>query len=295
MRILKTLAAVCAISLFFPGFSLTSEKERVVRIGVISRYNPRIMYQNYQPIMDYLSESTPYKFELKLGRTYTDTLNFLAEGKVDVASLGAVTYLEAHKKFGAVPILRPLSGEGGAFYRSITIVRKDSKIKQLKDLKGKSFAFASIKSTSGNLFPRYYLAKTGIHLKDLKQYINLAHHDSVARAVLKGEFDAGAVKDVVAYKYKPKGLRFIFYSDPIPGVPIVVRKDTSPEVVKWIKKALLAIDPNDPKAKEILESWDPEFKNGFAEADDTDYEIVREMFNKIPKGCGSGCHPEIYF
>jgi phosphonate transport system substrate-binding protein len=275
-------------------FYLGSGK-RIVKFGVISRYNPRIMYKNYQPIMDYLTENTPFKFELKLGGTYLDTLNFLAEGKVDVASLGAVTYLEAHKKFRAVPILRPLNHNGEALYHSITIVRRDSAIKELKDLKGKSFAFASIRSTSGNLFPRYYLAKSGIHLKDLKNYVNLGHHDSVARAVLKGEFDAGAVKDVVANKYKIKGLKFIFYSDPIPSVPIVVRKDTPPEVVEAIKKAFLAIDINDPDTKKMMESWDPEFRNGFVEASDADYEGVRKMFNEIPRGCGNGCHPEIYF
>lgn len=295
MIFFRIIIVVCAIYLFLPGFSYAQEDKRTVKFGVISRYNPRIMYQNYQPIMDYLTRTTPYKFELKLGKTYADTLNFLVQGIVDVASMGAVTYLEAHKKFGAVPILRPLNLNGEPFYQSITIVRKDSPINDLTELKNKSFAFASIKSTSGNLFPRYYLAKQGIHLKDLKKYVNLAHHDSVARAVLKGEFDAGAVKDVIAYKYKEKGLKFIFYSHPIPSVPIVVRKGTPKELVDAIKKAFLAIDPDDPATKKMMEKWDPEFKNGFVEAHDFEYEEIRRMFNKIPGGCGNGCHPEIYF
>jgi phosphonate transport system substrate-binding protein len=219
----------------------------------------------------------------------------LADGVADVASFGAVTYLEAHKKFGAIPIMRPLNRDGYPYYHSITIVRKDSPIKELKDLKGKSFAFASIKSTSGNLFPRYYLAKHGIHLQDLKSFVNLKHHDSVAKAVLKGEVDAGAVKDVIAYKYQKMGLRFIFQSGPIPSVPISVRKDAPKELVDSIKKALLKIDTQDPATRKMLQTWDPEFRYGFVEASDADYEGVRKMFNAIPKKCGNGCHPKLYF
>lgn len=266
-----------------------------VKFGVITRYNPVIMYKNYQPILDYLTEHTPYRFELKLGKTYEDAVNFLQNRDTDLASFGAVTYIEAHKKYGAKAILRPLNKDGSAFYRSITVVRNDSDIKILSDLRNRSFAFASIKSTSGNLIPRYYLAKAGVHLKDLRSYVNLRHHDSVAKAVLKGEYDAGSMKDVIALKYIPKGLRIIFVSDPIPSVPFAVRNDAPEEFVESVKKALLAIDPGSPHYKKIGRYWDEEFKNGFIEANDSDYDGIRKMLNDIPQGCGKGCHPEIFF
>jgi phosphonate transport system substrate-binding protein len=253
------------------------------------------MYRDYQPIMDYLTQHTPYQFELKLGKTYEDTVNYLATGVIQVASLGALTYLEAHKRFGAIPILKPLNAQGQPYYHSIIIVRNDSPIRSLKELKGHSFAFASIHSTSGNLISRYYLAQNGIHLKDLKSYVNLMHHDSVAEAVLKGEYEAGSLKDIIAYKYRDKGLRFLYKSPPIPAVPITVRPDTPNELIEWIKKALLALDRNNPEHQKLMSTWNAEFRHGFVEAKDADYEPLRQMFNHIPEGCGKGCHPRLYF
>jgi phosphonate transport system substrate-binding protein len=249
-----------------------------------------IMYRSYQPLMDYLTENTPYRFELKLSRDYTEAVRFLQQGETHITSLGDVTYVEAQKGFGAVPILKPLNSQGQAFYTSIIIVREDSPIRSVAELKGKSFAFSSYHSTSGNLIPRYYLFTHGVSLFDLGSYTNLDSHDAVAKAVLKGKVDAGAVKDVVARRHKEHGLRFLAISEPIPSVPIVVRKDAPPELVAAVKKALLAIDPADPAQKQRMKNWDPEFRNGFVEASEADYAPIYRMMQAIPEGCGIRCH-----
>ncbi|MFQ6114221.1 MAG: phosphate/phosphite/phosphonate ABC transporter substrate-binding protein [bacterium] len=276
--------------------SLKVEQNKpIIYFGVISRYNPRIMIEDYQPIMDYLTENTPYHFELKLGKTYEDAVRYLCSGEVQIASLGAVTYLEAHKQCGAVPIVRPLNKEGNPYYRSITVVRNDSPLQSLADLRGRSFAFASLHSTSGNLIPRYYLAKAGIHLQDFSQYHNLRHHDSVAKAVLEGHYEAGALKDIIAYRYLKKGLRILHVSEPIPSVPIVVRPDCDPNLVAAAKKALLKIDAKDPVLQARMANWNEEFRYGFTEARDSDYAGLRQAINEIPRRCGSSCHPSIRF
>ncbi|NOY13154.1 MAG: phosphate/phosphite/phosphonate ABC transporter substrate-binding protein, partial [Deltaproteobacteria bacterium] len=262
----------------------------VIYFGVIPRYNPMIMYQNYQPIMDYLTEKTSYRFELKLTRDYTEAVELLKTGAVQLASLGDVTFFEANRGFGAVPIVRPLNKLGRADYRSIIITRKDAGITSLAELRGKSFAFGNLHSTSGNLIPRLLLYKNGITLFDLGFYENLATHTAVARAVLKGTVDAGAVKDVVAYRYQPHGLTFLAVSDPIPSVPIVARPDTEPILVEAVRKALLAIDASDPVMIKRMQNWDPEFRNGFVSAAAKDYAPIFEMMESVPEGCGRRCH-----
>lgn len=262
----------------------------VVSFGVIPRYNPMIMYQSYQPLMDYLTEHTPYRFELKLSRDYTEAIAFLREGDTPIASLGDVTFTEARRSFGAVPILKPLSDQGEPFYRSIIVVRDDSSLRTLADLRGRSFAFGDPHSTSGNLIPRYFLFRNGITLFDLGHYENLDSHDAVAKAVLKGKYEAGAVKDVVARRYREHGLRFLALSDPIPAVPIVVRSDAPPELVEAVRNALLAIDPGDPRQREQMADWDPEFRNGFVPATGSDYAPIFQIMDDIQEGCGRRCH-----
>jgi len=267
--------------------------EPVVYFGVISRYNPRIMFEGYQPIMDYLTEHTDYRFELKLGKTYEDAVQFLCDGKVQVASLGGVTYLEAHKRCDATPILRPKNRDGVASYRSMTVVRRNSPFRTLSDLRGQSFAFASLHSTSGNLIPRYYLAQAGVSIEDFSEYVNLKHHDSVAKAVLTGEYAAGAVKDIIADRYLGRGLRVLHVSDPIPSVPIVTRKDCDPKLAAAVRRALLAVRPNDPEMRAALAKWNAEFRYGFVPAKDADYQTLRDMMNTIPAKCGNSCHPPL--
>ncbi|BCR03699.1 hypothetical protein DESUT3_07680 [Desulfuromonas versatilis] len=262
----------------------------VVHFGVIPRYNPMVMYRNYQPIMDYLSEHTPFRFELKLSRSYADAIRMLREGQTQVASLGDVTFAEAFREFGVIPLVKPLNNLGEAFYQSIIIVRQDSPIQTLEDLKGHTFAFGNIHSTSGNLIPRHYLFRRGISLFDLESFENLDTHDKVVKAVLKGKVAAGAVKDVVAYQYQFHGLRFLANIGPIPSVPIVVRHDTPPAVVEALRTALLAINRKSPEQIKEMRGWDPEFRNGFTEAQTSDYRIIFEMLDSIDEGCGARCH-----
>jgi phosphonate transport system substrate-binding protein len=283
------LAAIAALAV--PSYPSSPEDEKpVIHFGIIPRYNPMLMYRSYQPMMDYLSEHTPYRFELKLARDYTEAVALLQEGITPIASLGDVTFAEAQRNFDARPILKPLNGKGEAHYRSIIIVREDSPIRTMDELKGKTFAFGDPHSTSGNLIPRYLLFNHGITLFDLKEFVTLGSHDAAAKAVLKGKFDAGAVKDVIAYRYQEHGLRFLAESEPIPSVPIVVRRDAPPELVAAVKKALLSIDAGDPRQRERMKDWDPEFRNGFTEAHEEDYLPIFRLMDGIREGCGIRCH-----
>ena len=267
--------------------------KQTVYFGVIPRDNPRILYEKYQPLLDYLAANTPYTYELVLNKNYEDTVNALGNGDTDVALLGPLTYLEARAKYGAISILKPKGVNGDSRYRSVIITKKGSALKQLSELKGKSVAFSATKSTSGNLIPRYLLANSGLHLSDLGRYANFDYHDSVVKAVLKGQQDAGAVRDSVARKYSKLGIEIIAESELIPTGPLVAGPGTPYAVIEQIKRALLALNPNDPDHKKILHRFDDDLKSGFMDASDADYADIRTKINAVPRTCGLGCHPKI--
>ena len=212
---------------------------------------------------------------------------------MDVALLGPLTYLEARAKYGAVCILKPKGANGDARYRSVIITKKGAEFQQLSSLKGKSFAFSASKSTSGNLIPRYLLANSGLHLGDLGRYTNFDYNDSVVKAVLKGQQDAGAVRDSVARKYSKLGIEIIAESEPIPTGPLVAGPGTPDNVIENIKRALLALNPGNPDHKKMLQRLDEDLKNGFIGASDADYSDIRAKINAVPRTCGLGCHPKI--
>lgn len=270
-----------------------SFSRKTVYIGVIPKDNPRLLYERYQPLLDYLSERTPFRFELVVKKNYTKSVIALGQGEIDMAFLGSLTYLEARASYGVIPVLRPKGFEGNGTYRSIIIAKSGSDIKNISDLKAKRMAFAAVKSTSGNLIPRYLLANHGIHLSELSGYANFDYHDSVIKAVLRGQYDAGAVRDTVAKRYSKLGLKELEASGPIPTGPLVVNQRVSYTVVEEIKNALLELDPSIQDHRKILDRLDDELKNGFMPASDNDYSYIRILINSVPETCGRGCHPKI--
>ncbi len=281
---------------FIKDYGVTEKKirgKKTVYIGVVPRDNPRIMYEKYQPLLDYLSEKTEYSYELVIKKNYQETVDAIGNGEVDLAFLGPITYLDARAKYGVMCILKPKGINGTATYRSVIIKRRDSDIRDVKELKNKSVAFSDSKSTSGNLIPRYILANSGIHLSELKSYANFNYHDSVVKAVLKGQYDAGAVRDSVAQKYMKLGIDVITESSDIPVGPLVAASGTPFAIIENIKKALLALNPDNPDHKKILKRVDEDLKNGFTEASDGDYSEIRTIINAVPQTCGKGCHPKI--
>jgi len=270
-----------------------TKDRKTVSVGVIPCENPRIMYEQYQPLLDYLADHTPYAYELVLKRTYEDTLTALGSGEMNVALLGPLTYLEARAQYGAVCFLKPKGANGDASYRSVIIVKKGSAIRKLSELKGRSFAFSASKFTSENLFPCYLLANAGIRLDDFSRYVNYDYHDSVVKAVLRGQQDAGTVHDSIARKYSRLGIDVIAESSPIPTGPLVAGPGTPVDVIDTIKRALLALSPDDTGHRKILQKLDEDLKNGFTDATDADYGDIRARINAVPRTCGLGCHPKI--
>jgi len=283
-------AAVCLLVLVSPVIRAETTGRKIIRFGVIPRFNPHVTYEYYQPLMDYLGRNTPYAFELRLGRTYLETIDDLRKGNTDVAYLGGATYALARHRFGARALVKPRNAEGGTTYRCFIIVRRDSPFRTIADLKGRSIAFGARRSTTGSLIPSYMLFGAGMTPRHLKVVRNLHNHEEVAKAVLKGVYDAGAVKDVVAWQYEAQGLRVIAESEELPNAPIAAGRTLPKGAETAMVKALLSIDGDSPGGKAILSQWGPELRHGFVRARGEDYDFLYRKIVSIPTGCGIRCH-----
>lgn len=280
--------------LLVPIFAATASSagadKPVVRFGINLRHSPIALYERYQPLMDYLTTNTPYRFELKVSRSYREALRDLEQGRTQIASLGDGAFLDAMLIYGATPVVKPLNREGKPFYRCLIVAQSGGGLTRMTDLPGKRVAFGSHHSISGNLIPRILLGNQGISSAELAESVNLENHTAVTKAVLKGMFDAGAVKDVFAERYQRFGLRVLAVSDPIPSAPLVAGGTAPKGLVKAVAEALLKLDPGNPHDRRTMSTWDREFQNGFAPAHPVDYRDLLRQFKSIPNGCGAACH-----
>ncbi len=256
-------------------------KSDTVYVGVISRFSPNLIYEGYQPIMDYLSAATPCYFSLRLSNNYEQTISQLDRNEIQAAFLGTFLYLRARKNHPIRCILKPLNSQFQPYFHSVVITRTDSPISTVADLAGKRLALPSPLSFSGNWLLQSELKNHGLHASDLDSIHYFGFHHTVIYQVLRGNFDAGVVKDRVAEEFIHKGIRIIARSEPIPGSPIIVRKDLAPAIVNAIKEALLKIDIRKEEYQRLVKTWDPEFSFGFTRADDADYDRLAVLMPSL--------------
>jgi len=251
----------------------------LLRMGIVPLESPAIMFKKFSPIIEYLSKHLGRKIDLKVAVDFQGAVNDLGQGVTQLCFMTPSTYVEAHKRYDARVLVKALR-DGKPYHHAVIIARSDSTINALEDLKNRSFAFGDPHSTSSHIIPRGLLLAEGIDIKDLFYYNYLGHHDDVAKAVLNSDFDAGAVMETTAYKYKDMGLKFIKFSEDIPEFNIAVSSKLDPVLMAELKALLLAISDSTPEGAALLRSIDEKY-TGFAEAADEDYNSVRLMMSRI--------------
>jgi phosphate/phosphite/phosphonate ABC transporter binding protein len=251
----------------------------VLRLGIIPLESPAVMFRRFTPLAEYLGRRLGRKIDLKVAVDFQGAVADIGQGMTQVCYMTPSTYVEAHEKYG-VRVLVKAMREGRPFQHSVIVVRNDSTIQSVEDIKGRSFAFGDPHSTSSHIVPRGMLLAAGVDLKDLQYYNYLGHHDDVARAVVGGDFDAGGIMESTAYRFRDEGLRFVKFSEDIPEFNICASPQLDEEFSAALKDALCAITAETPEGAAILKSMNPGY-TGFVEAADEDYAGVRLMMTKL--------------
>jgi phosphonate transport system substrate-binding protein len=254
--------------------------EETLRLGVVGFYNPRLMYQKYQPLADYLTDETPYRWELDISTTYEQTVEDLCAGRIALAYLGPLTYVLARYRCKAEPLVRLNTGDSTT-YRTVILVRQDSAIDALVDLEGRTFGFGAPLSTSSHLVPRAMLQDAGVGDEEGIRFRYFKHHERAARAVLLNEVAACGIRDTIGEKFVERGLKVIERSGPIPNFPLVVPASASPKLRREILIALVDRPKESQELAARIRSWDKELAGGFAKARDTDFEPIRRLAERI--------------
>ena len=252
----------------------------VLKFAVVSFYNPRLMYLKDQPLVDYLGAHTPWRFELDLSPSYRETVTRLCEGRVQLAYLGPFSYVRAREMCKVKPVVQ-LKSEGRVTYTSYIMVRENSPIHSLAELRGQTFVYGAVLSTSSHLMPRYMLQQAGLESgRDLKCRDD-GHHERAARAVLTGEAAACGVRDLVGDQFNGRGLRILAKSAPMVNFPLVVGPRSPSGFEAALTDALIALPRRDPKAARDIASWDPELSGGFAEVSADAYQPIADLARRL--------------
>jgi phosphonate transport system substrate-binding protein len=251
----------------------------VLRMGVVPLEAPAIMFRNFTPLAEYLCKVLKRRVDLKVAVDFQGAVTDLEQGVTQLCFMGPSTYVTAHAKFGAKVLAMALN-DGKPVHHAVIVTREDSGISSLEDIKGRSFAFGDINSTSGHIVPRTMLLEAGIDVKDLMYYNYLGRHEEVLKALLHGDFDAGGVMEKVAQKYQDKGIRLLTFSEDIPEFTICASLSNDVMVMEEVKQALLKLDTATEEGARVIKAIDENY-TGFAAATDDDYNGIRVMMVRL--------------
>jgi phosphonate transport system substrate-binding protein len=253
----------------------------VLRVAANPNLSAIDLLTNFGPFARELEKELGVRVSLVSGKDYDDTLRLLRTGQVDIAGSGAFGYVTANESFGAKLVARYVETDG-EFYHAVVIVRADSGIRTLAQLKGKRFAFTDAKSTSGYLMPLLAFGQIGIEIKDFSKVEFVKKQPNSAIAVYTRQVDGGAIADnQLSEKYGVKldELKTIWRSTPIPHGVWMAGPDMNDAERKRISAAILKIAQS-PAGKSALANSSV---RGFVEARDSDFDGVRAAKHLLDK------------
>ena len=203
MSDLKLKFFLCLL-IIFTGLSFTSivNAEKTMIFAVHPYLPATELVKKYTPLTDYLSSKINLPIRIHISKDYKDHIDKIGGDKADIAYMGPASYVKVVNRYGKKPILARLEIKGKPAFQGIIITGKDSNLHNLTDLAGKRFAFGDPNSTMSHLVPRFMLWEAGVGIEKLAGHAFLKNHHNVAIGVLAGDYDAGAVKEAVFYKYE---------------------------------------------------------------------------------------------
>ncbi|MHC6175602.1 phosphate/phosphite/phosphonate ABC transporter substrate-binding protein [Glutamicibacter sp. X7] len=217
--------------------------------GVEPYENPTKLEPAYRTLAEALSQKLNCPVEVQIVEDYAAEVLAMRNGKLDLGQFGPMGYVFADGKAGAEPLVSFGTADGKlSTYTGGIWVPKDSPIRSVEDLRGKDLALGSVGSTSGDVLPRYALAKAGIAENELN--VNYAGgHPEALLALTNGTVDAAEINSQTLETATSEGsftvedYRQIWTSEPIPNDPITVAPDMDPKLKDAISQALLNLEP----------------------------------------------------
>ena len=188
------VAALVALGLGMTAAHAESDMPKEFRIGLLGGENTQDRLARYDKFQQLLQQHLGMPVKLFPAADYAGVMQGIAAGQLEAAEFGASGFAGAWLDCKCIePVVVPQESDGSTYYYSVMVVRTDSGIKSLADMKGHSLAWADPNSTSGYLIPSATLKSMGIKLDDGAYFARTGFsggHEQGVVAVLNRQYDA---------------------------------------------------------------------------------------------------------
>jgi phosphonate transport system substrate-binding protein len=268
---------LAALMVLLTGCTNTKINPRpTLRLSMIPTTDPGKIVRESQPFINYLEKASGSKVELTVPTNYAAVVEAVANDRVDIAYFGGFTFVQASARAGAIPLVQR---ERDQAFHSLFITQPSSPIHSLLDLKGHSFAFGDVNSTSGHLMPAYFMRQQGVDRAVIEKAIYTGGHDATALAVANKKVDAGALDELVFGRMIKEGklnesqVRVLYTTPPFFDYVWAARKGLDPAAAEAFTNAMLGLDEANSEQKPILQLLNA---TKYVKAKDSSYDPLRQ-------------------
>ena len=293
MRIIEKIAVAVLLGFILMSCnSSTPQQEKqgkelvTYRIGYMICNSEKDTLERFVPFTAYLSKKLGVNFE----PVAIDTINFTKEmDNLDFTHTNSLLYIILNRFHGLNILAAEKKGSLGEKSQGIIIARKDSGIKKLEDLKGKTMIFGPTLGPTGFMSQIDLLQQAGIDPdNDLPFYTIPAgsfKHEKVAYGVLFERYDAGALPlddiEIMAEDGRIDAEDFVIVAraEPVPYCNFGVSQKIDDSFAKKFKDVVLSITEDDTVELngEVVKVLDRALVDGYVDITDADFDPVREM------------------
>lgn len=261
---------------------------RPLRVALSAAFVSERGVSVYQHIVEYLQRKLGQELELVTGLGYETINSMLDDGAIDMAFVCGYPYVllrdrpEPRVTLVAAPVMKSARYQGKPVYYSDLIVRADSDITSIHDLRGRTYVYNEETSNSGYNLPRSRLIALGLTGGFFGKVLRSGSHEESIRMVADGRADASFVDSLVLeydLVYGPahgddaaQRVRVIESMGPS-GIPPVVMRTAVPAAIRRELQHLLVTMHEDAQGRRIL---DAALVERFVIVDDGNYDDIRD-------------------
>lgn len=261
---------------FSPYIDPFGFNKKSLNIGVLAKRGDKKTLQRWQPLATYLNRSLE-QYHVKIHPlSFSEIEEHLKKKSIDFLLVNTVNYVQLENKYGISRIAtlknRGIKRKSSSYFGGVVFTTKESKVKSLDMIKGRSFAAVNKDSFGGWIMAYELLDDIGIDINDIKlKFYNT--HDAVVYAVLEGKAEVGTVRsDTLEHMAMEKQVDLeklrILHPQNYPGFPYLVSTKLYPEwpfaklnhvpesVAKDIMIALIQMPEDSPEALQAgISGW----------------------------------------
>lgn len=273
----------------------TAAELNVLRVGILAPDRPAAAVARLDPFRAWLSDHIGLPVELVPVTNWRALNELEASGGVQYAIDSATSYVSVEAMCGCVvPLVAPLAFDGSRGFHSVLLVRADSPIGSLTDMKGARIAVSGVDSLAGRILPMKALAAAGVLPADLADQAIYDSPEGAVTALLDGTVDVAAAWSslsgdaasgysfgvlqnmVMDGRLSMANVRVVWQSDIIQFGPHTVRSDLPQDLRQKLADAVVALEGDAPEIVDLLDRNGLE-TGGFVPALPEDYAALSAL------------------